>query len=123
MKKENRRQRIVQRAASGSQDLVNSQNNDGNKAEEQAGNDDSSEELLPTPESTPACRGKAKARSRTIKTTRRDMYKAFDGSALLCIGTFSSLSSYLMVAHSVRTTGILLQSHIAASLVDNMPDN
>ena len=93
---------MLQAAASGSQDPEISQDEEGSDAEEeQAEGVDSRKEGLAISESTPGHKGK-EAKSGTIRNTRRDMYKAFDGSALLCIGTLCFLCAYLVIANSAQ---------------------
>jgi len=58
--------------------------------------------------------GKAKANDTNTKVTQHDMYKYFDGSALLCIG----MSPFLLLGFVLfqESLGMLLQSHIFLSL-------
>ncbi|KAF8484423.1 hypothetical protein JB92DRAFT_1567549 [Gautieria morchelliformis] len=98
VKRENRQRRMLQAAESRSKNPETSQDEGEIDEEGKRADNDSSKEMSPTSKSQRKRKGKEKAMS-----TQKDMYKAFDGSALLCIGT-------------------LLQAHIAASLEDNMPD-
>lgn len=99
MKKENRRQRMLEVGASGSQDPKTSQ--DGNEDQE-AESDDPSKVVFPTSESTRVRKEKGISKSGNIKEKRRDMYKAFDGSALLCIGRLSSMCTNLTISNLLK---------------------
>ena len=87
VKKEKRRQRILQAEASTFQ---NAGSSDVAEESHHEAEDDSMEKHSRCSKSKAKGKGKAKAKVTRTKVTQRDMYKAFDGSALLCIGTPSS---------------------------------
>ncbi|KAF8589646.1 hypothetical protein K439DRAFT_1628644 [Ramaria rubella] len=91
-KKEKQRQRKLRAETSGSQEDQTEDEDDGGDDQERTRQKVNIKDI-----------GKQK-KPRTPKENRKkDMYKAFDGSALLCIG-------------------MLLQAHISSSVADAMPD-
>ncbi|KIJ57232.1 hypothetical protein M422DRAFT_238825 [Sphaerobolus stellatus SS14] len=96
----------------------NSQTDEEEDAEE---SDDVGKHSSPSPDRSKGKQradGPTKPRKARLKDDRKDMYKAFDGSALLCIGWLhiSSKSPQLILA-----LGMFLQAHVASTLSDKVP--
>jgi hypothetical protein len=96
-KKEKRRLRMLETEASGSKDSGNTQEVD---SDEEGEDDESVAEGSSNSKSKNKDKGKGKVKHRgpRKKVTERDMYKAFEGSALLCIGT-PPLLPYRLIAY------------------------
>ena len=118
--KKQKRLRKLQAAASGSQDPNDSQN-DGKDEGEHARSGFSNEEL-PVSQAKTEPKVKKRKSSRASEQSNRDMYKAFDGSALLCIGTLIDMCACLEITYFLETPGTLLQSYVCSSLADNVPN-
>jgi hypothetical protein len=97
VKRENRKRRMLRAARSRSKDPETRPDERESDEGEKHTDNDSSTEISPTSKAQRKRKGKAKTMSGSIVTPQKDMYKALDGSALLCIGTLIFRDANLVI--------------------------